>query len=150
MGSEMCIRDSIWISERHTFPLYYDDALARSGRHLPEESDHSPSFFVPGLIPDTPLHHFSYCVNSIMPPKKPEDLPQPDIKRFKHLEYTVVTLEKADLPSSSPRGVYYRYVVANTVSEVTGYRQGTKREVMSYCSTLIDDLNMRTIPKKKD
>ena len=85
-----------------------------------------------------------------MPPKKPEDLPQPDIQRFKHLEYTVVTLEKADLPSSSPRGVYYRYVVANTVSEVTGYRQGTKREVMSYCSTLIDDLNMRTIPKKKD
>ena len=85
-----------------------------------------------------------------MPPKKPEDLPQPDIKRFKHLEYTVVTLEKADLPSSSPRGVYYRYVVATTVSEVTGYRQGTKREVMSYCSTLIDDLNMRTIPKKKD
>jgi len=140
----------IWISEGQTFPLYYPDAQASSGHHLAEKPDHSLSLFVPGSIQDAPLPHFLYCVNSIMPPKKPEDLPQPDIKRFKHLEYTVVTLEKADLPSSSPRGVYYRYVVANTVSEVTGYRQGTKREVMSYCSTLIDDLNMRTIPKKKD
>ena len=84
-----------------------------------------------------------------MPPKKPDDLPQPDIKRCKHLEYTVRTLEKADLPSSDPGNVFYRYVIANTVSEVTGYRQGTKREVMAYCSTLIDDLNLRTIPKKK-
>jgi hypothetical protein len=40
-------------------------------------------------------------------------------------------------------------VVANTVSSVTGYRQGTKREVSQYVTTLIEDLNLRTIPKKK-
>ena len=43
----------------------------------------------------------------------------------------------------------HRHVVANSVSSVTGYRQGTKREVTQYCATLIEDLNLRTIPKKK-
>ena len=65
------------------------------------------------------------------------------------LEYGVVEIEKADLPSGGSNGRCYRYVVANTVSTVTGYRQGTKREVSSYVSTLIEDLNIRTIPKKK-
>ena len=77
----------------------------------------------------------------------------PDIvlnrEQFGHLEYAVVTIEKAELPSLSSSGSCYRYVVANTVSEVTGYRQGTKEEVIDYCGILIEDLNQRTIPKKK-
>ena len=72
-----------------------------------------------------------------------------DLENFSHLEYGVVEIEKADLPSGGSNGRCYRYVVANTVSSVTGYRQGTKREVSSYVSTLIEDLNLRTIPKKK-
>ena len=70
-------------------------------------------------------------------------------EQFGHLEYTVVKIEKAELPSLSSSGNCYRYVVANTVSEVTGYRQGTKEEVMQYCGILIEDLNQRTSPKKK-
>ena len=77
----------------------------------------------------------------------------PDVElnreQFGHLEYAVVTIEKAELPSPSSSGSCYRYVVANTVSEVTGYRQGTKEEVIDYCGILIEDLNQRTIPKKK-
>jgi len=78
---------------------------------------------------------------------------EPDIEldreQFAHLEYVVVKIEKAEIPSLSTTGSCYRYVVANTVSEVTGYRQGTKEEVVDYCGTLIEDLNQRTIPKKK-
>ena len=70
-------------------------------------------------------------------------------EQFGHLAYAVVKIEKAELPSLSSSGSCYRYVVANTVSEVTGYRQGTKEEVLDYCSILIEDLNHRTIPKKK-
>ena len=72
-----------------------------------------------------------------------------DRENFAHLEYTITKIEKAELPSLSPNGNGYRYVVANTVSEVTGYRQGTKEEVGDYCEILIEDLNLRTIPKKK-
>ena len=72
-----------------------------------------------------------------------------DREQFSHLEYTVVKIEKAELPSLSSSGNCYRYVVANTVSEVTGYRQGTKEEVVDYCGVLVEDLNQRTIPKKK-
>ncbi|NBT28950.1 MAG: hypothetical protein EBT18_05595 [Gammaproteobacteria bacterium] len=68
---------------------------------------------------------------------------------FAHLCYNVVTIEKAELPSGGSDGTCYRYVVANSVSSVTGYRQGTKKEVSQYCATLIEDLNLRTIPKKK-
>ena len=72
-----------------------------------------------------------------------------DREQFGHLEYVITKIEKAELPSLSSSGNCYRYVVANTVSEVTGYRQGTKEEVIDYCDTLVEDLNQRTIPKKK-
>ena len=70
-------------------------------------------------------------------------------EQFGHLEYVVVKIEKADLLNLSSGDDCYRYVVANTVSEVTGYRHGTKEEVINYCGTLVEDLNQRTIPKKK-
>ena len=72
-----------------------------------------------------------------------------DREQFAHLEYVITKIEKAELPSLSSSGNCYRYVVANTVSEVTGYRQGTKEEVIDYCGILVEDLNQRTIPKKK-
>ncbi len=72
-----------------------------------------------------------------------------DLENFPHLEYGMLEIEKADLPSGGSNGRCYKYVVANSVSTVTGYRQGTKKEVSSYVSTLITDLNIRTIPKKK-
>ena len=56
-------------------------------------------------------------------------------EEFPHLSYAVVKIEKADLPSGGSDGTCYRYVVANSVSSVTGYRQGTKREVTQYCAT---------------
>ena len=61
----------------------------------------------------------------------------------------MVDIEKADLQSGVSDARCYKYTVANSVSTVTGYRQGTKKEVSSYVSTLITDLNIRTIPKKK-
>ena len=79
--------------------------------------------------------------------KKPE--PVLNFEDFAHLSYNVVEIEKAELPSGGSNGNCYRYVVANSVSSVTGYRQGTKREVTQYCGLLIEDLNLRTIPKKK-
>lgn len=72
-----------------------------------------------------------------------------DLENFAHLEYGMLEIEKADLPSGGSNGRCYKYIVANSVSTVTGYRQGTKKEVSSYVSTLITDLNIRTIPKKK-
>ena len=51
-----------------------------------------------------------------------------DREHFAHLEYTVTKIEKAELPSLSSSGHCYRYVVANTVSEVTCYRQAIKEE----------------------
>ena len=72
-----------------------------------------------------------------------------DLENFAHLEYGMIELEKAELPSGGSNGRCYKYTVANSVSTVTGYRQGTKKEVSSYVSLLITDLNIRTIPKKK-
>ena len=82
-------------------------------------------------------------------PKKLDPCVVLDREHFAHLEYFIVKIEKADLPSLSSSDDCYRYVVANTVSEVTGYRQGSKEEVNDYCSILVEDLNQRTIPKKK-
>ena len=79
--------------------------------------------------------------------KKPE--PVLNFEDFPHLSYNVVEIERAELPSGGSNGTCYRYVVANSVSSVTGYRQGTKREVAQYCTVLIEDLNLRTVPKKK-
>ena len=68
-----------------------------------------------------------------------------DLENFPHLEYGMIELEKAELPSGGSNGRCYKYTVANSVSTVTGYR----KEVSSYVSVLITDLNIRTIPKKK-
>ena len=81
---------------------------------------------------------------------KKQDVPVVlDLEQFGHLEYLIVKIEQTEVPSISPNGTCFRYVVANDVSEVTGYRQGTKEEVAEYCETLIFDLNLRTVPKKK-
>lgn len=70
-------------------------------------------------------------------------------ERFDHLAYEVQSVTKTDMPGGGAKATWYRYEVANGVSSLTGHRRGTKKEVSSYLQTLIEQLNLRTIPGQK-
>ncbi|MCW9088060.1 MAG: hypothetical protein OQK54_00825 [Gammaproteobacteria bacterium] len=58
-------------------------------------------------------------------------------------KFEIVSLEKANPPSSGHKGHWYRYTIANRITEISGMRRGSKAEVMSFVSTSIQRLNNR-------
>ncbi|MBD3669705.1 MAG: hypothetical protein HUJ29_02945 [Gammaproteobacteria bacterium] len=59
--------------------------------------------------------------------------------------YRLITLQKTyDVPNIVTRqGKWYRYIISNGISEITGYRCGKMGEVKSYLDSTIRRLNQK-------
>ncbi len=58
-------------------------------------------------------------------------------------DFEVVTVTKTRSPFNNHKGNWYRYTIANRVTEITGTRCGTKDEVLHFVNTSIKRLNNR-------
>ena len=58
-------------------------------------------------------------------------------------DFELVTLEKTQPPVNGDTGSWYRYVIANKITEVSGHRRGSKREVTEFVVSNIKRLNAR-------
>ncbi len=58
-------------------------------------------------------------------------------------DFEVVTVAKTKPPFSDRKGNWYRYTIANRVTEITGTRRGSKDEVMNFVNHSIQRLNNR-------
>ena len=58
-------------------------------------------------------------------------------------DFELVTLEKTQPPVNGDTGSWYRYVIANKITEVSGQRRGTRREVTDFIDSNIKRLNAR-------
>ena len=58
-------------------------------------------------------------------------------------EFEVVTVAKTQAPVSDHQGNWYRYTIANRVTEITGTRRGSKEEVLGFVNHSIQRLNNR-------
>lgn len=56
-------------------------------------------------------------------------------------DYEILCLEETRPPKEGATGQWHRYVIANRVSHITGYRPGTKKEVAAYASQCVERLN---------
>ena len=57
--------------------------------------------------------------------------------------YSVVEVEKTDSPIADDSETWYRYVVNDGNSTITGMRSGTKKQVSEYAKKFAKDLNER-------
>ena len=55
--------------------------------------------------------------------------------------YHVTRLEKCKLDSDGPSG--YRYVIEGGYAPITGFRTGTKENVLKHASALVKEMNAR-------
>ena len=58
-------------------------------------------------------------------------------------EFEVVTIEKAQAPVANQAGNWYRYTIANRITEISGMRCGTKDEVAQFVRYSVQRLNTR-------
>lgn len=58
-------------------------------------------------------------------------------------EFEIVAIEKAQAPAVSQPGNWYRYVIANRITEITGMRRGSRAEVDHFVRTSVQRLNTR-------
>jgi hypothetical protein len=57
--------------------------------------------------------------------------------------FNVIAIEKTTPPDGAATGVWYRYVLENGKSTITGYRQGSKDQVAKYARDFAADVNAR-------
>ena len=58
-------------------------------------------------------------------------------------EFEIVTIEKAAPPTASPADPWYRYTIANRITEISGVRRGSRDEVAQFVSHSVQRLNAR-------
>ncbi|WP_428635226.1 hypothetical protein [Sedimenticola sp.] len=58
-------------------------------------------------------------------------------------EFEVVNLVRTQAPIANHKGNWYRYTIANRVTEITGTRRGSKDEVMNFLNSSLQRLNNR-------
>lgn len=58
-------------------------------------------------------------------------------------DFEVVSVAKTRPPVSDRQGNWYRYTIANRVTEITGTRRGSRDEVLSFVHSSIQRLNSR-------
>lgn len=58
-------------------------------------------------------------------------------------EFEIVTIEKSQPPLHNQGGNWYRYTIANRITEITGMRKGSKTEVAQFVQASIQRLNTR-------
>lgn len=61
----------------------------------------------------------------------------------KSLHFVLVSVEEAERPDGKRGEKWHRYVIANKMSKVVGYRSGTRQEVEEYVHECIGRLNER-------
>lgn len=59
------------------------------------------------------------------------------------IAFNLTAIEKTAPPDGGANGVWYRYVLENGKSTITGYRQGSKEQVMRYARDFAADVNAR-------
>ena len=58
-------------------------------------------------------------------------------------EFEIVAIEKTRPPVVNQPGNWYRYTIANRITEITGMRCGTKTEVDQFVRSSVQRLNTR-------
>jgi len=64
------------------------------------------------------------------------------------LRCTVIELTKTDGPDGAEGANWYRYVIHNPGSPITGYRRGNKKEVLAYLEECTNQMEERINPKR--
>ena len=60
-----------------------------------------------------------------------------------HLVFRVDSIEKTTAPGPGQGSDWYRYVLKNDSSTITGVRRGTKQNVRDYATEYVEQLNLR-------
>jgi len=60
-----------------------------------------------------------------------------------HLVFHVERIEKTEAPGPDQGDDWYRYVLKNDSSTITGVRQGTRQHVREYADEYVEQLNLR-------
>lgn len=60
-----------------------------------------------------------------------------------HHPYRVVAIEPGKAPAVAEQGEWYRYVITNRHTRVTGRRCGTREHVRRHAESIADGLNER-------
>lgn len=58
-------------------------------------------------------------------------------------DFEVVSVAKTRPPVNDLQGNWYRYTIANRITEITGTRRGSKEEVLGFVNSSIQRLNSR-------
>jgi hypothetical protein len=72
-----------------------------------------------------------------------DDLIAPATKNGGPRPFTVTELEQTDAPDGATGQNWYRYVLHNGSSTITGQRQGTREHVATYAAQFAEQLNAR-------
>jgi len=62
------------------------------------------------------------------------------------LDYDIVAVEEAVAPAGIADGKWHRYIIANRINSITGYRSGSRREVTEYARACVGRLNAKLSP----
>jgi hypothetical protein len=57
--------------------------------------------------------------------------------------FSMATIEKVEAPAGGDGGPWYRYVIENGKSAITGYRQGSREQVIRFAKDLTESINAR-------
>lgn len=56
-------------------------------------------------------------------------------------DYDVVSIETADVPEGATGSKWHRYIIANQITSITGYRSGSHKEVVEHARRCARRLN---------
>lgn len=73
----------------------------------------------------------------------PTRSPFPGNPSPRNFDYQLLQLEQTDRPDGARSANWYRYIIANNITSITGCRPGSRREVEQYVSACIQRLNAK-------
>ncbi len=76
---------------------------------------------------------------------KQSDSRSPATNRRSIKPYQVTSVEKADTPKTVDGRRWYRYVISNEASTITGQRSGTLKQVTDHATMFAEQLNHRAL-----
>jgi len=107
--------------------------VARFSRHVDGINDERSVVFE---IPQEP----GCCMSD---PKESTGAASDRQQNIGHLVFHVFSIEKTDAPGPGQGKDWYRYVLKNDTSTITGVRQGTRQLVREYADEYAEQLNTR-------
>lgn len=60
-------------------------------------------------------------------------------------KYRIIELQKSPSPVNTQQDNWFYYVISNQINTITGYREGSKKEVELYIKETISRLNQKFI-----